>query len=159
MASEPDRIERRNERRALLTLGALSGGLVAGGILLFGDLASTSAPDIALGDLSQAQVVEIRDDRGQTVLSGEFRERTDPLGNVEKDAALADARGQQVIGEVEVEINARESEPHQELEVDIIKLAPAARFTVVIDDRAVATFTTDDRGSVDFEMESPVTPF
>lgn len=156
--TEPDRIARRNERTALLTLAALSGGLVAGGVLLFGDL-SPSAPAMQLGDLSQAQVVEIRDDRGRTVLSGEFRERTDPVGNVEKDAALVDSSGQQVIGEVEVEINKRESEPHQELEVDIISLAPAARFTVVIDDRAVAAFTTDDRGSIDFEMESPVNRF
>lgn len=156
---EPDRIARRNEWRALLSLAALSAAFVAGGVLLFGDPASSTAPIAEMGDLSHAQVVEIRDERGRTVLSGEFRARTDPAGNVEKDAALADAGGQRVIGEVEVEINPRDSEPHQELEVDVIRLAPAARFTVFIDDRAVATFTTDDRGSIDFEMESPVRPF
>jgi hypothetical protein len=147
-------IELRRERAAFLTLGALSAALLCAGVLLFGDLAARSAPEAELGDLTTAQVVEIRDASGRTVLTGEFRERTDPAGNIEKDAALADAGGEQVIGEVEVEIQPGDPPRAQELEVDIIELEPMERFTVYIDDRPVASFTTDDRGSVDFEIES-----
>jgi hypothetical protein len=42
----------------------------------------------------------------------------------------------------------------QELEIDIIKLAPRATFTVFIDDRPVTAVNTDDRGSIDLEIES-----
>ena len=59
-----------------------------------------------------------------------------------------------MIGEVELEIPAP-GRDHRlpELEVDVIHLTPRTRYTVVIDDRTVGTFTTDDRGSVDFELQ------
>jgi hypothetical protein len=59
-----------------------------------------------------------------------------------------------VIGEVELEVPAasrRDRRP--ELEVDIIGLPARQVFTVHIDDRAVASFTTDDRGSIDMELQ------
>lgn len=109
-----------------------------------------------LPDLSDASIVEIRDAGGRTVLSGEFRSHTDALGNVEKDAALSDGKGQQVVGEVEIEIPGPEAaNPHQELEIDIIRVAPNGKFSVFIDDREVLTFMSDDRGSIDVEIEGP----
>ena len=78
----------------------------------------------------------------------------DSLGNREFDAALRDSRGQTVIGEVELEIPAPGRENRRpELEVDIISLPPRQAFTVVIDDRVVGSFVTDDRGSVDMELQ------
>jgi hypothetical protein len=112
-----------------------------------------------LPDLSGAAIVEIRDARGRTVLSGEFRSRTDPLGNEEKDAALTDAKGQQVVGEVEIEIPGPEAaNPHQELEIDIIRIAPNGKFSVIIDDREILTFISDDRGSIDVEIQGGSLP-
>ena len=45
-----------------------------------------------------------------------------------------------------------------ELEVDIIGLPPRETFSIVIDDRIVGTFTTDDRGSVDMEVQEGEIP-
>ena len=124
---------------------------------------STSArsplPPIALGDVADAQVVEIRDQRGRVVLTGEFRSSVDKLGNTEKDAPLTDKQGRTVIGEVEVEIpSAARTNRRPELEVDILGLPVRETFTVVIDDRVVASFMTDDRGSVDMELQEGETP-
>ena len=114
----------------------------------------STAPVVALGDVSDAEIVEIRDHRGVGVLLGEFRSRVDVLGNTEKDAALRDRQGRKVIGEVELEIPGSDRENRRpELEVDIMGLPPNETFSVVIDDRIVGTFTTDDRGSVDMEIQ------
>ena len=128
--------------------------LIAGGLAIpmVTGAAKTPSP-ITLGNVSEAHFVEIRDPSGSTVLSGEFRSRVDSLGNTEKDAALTDSRGQTVIGEVELEIPSRaRSDRRPELEVDVIGLPPRETFRVVIDDRTVGIFTTDDRGSIDEEL-------
>jgi hypothetical protein len=152
-----DTIGRSTERRmlALLLLFCACFMLIAGAIAMTTDTGPNAAPPVlALGDVSDAAIVEIRDHRGAAVLSGEFRSRVDMLGNTEKDAALTDRRGQPVIGEVEIEIPAKTREHRRsELEVDIIGLPPRQTFTVAIDDRTVGTFRTDDRGSVDMELQ------
>jgi hypothetical protein len=107
-----------------------------------------------LRDLSGATFVEIRTLRGDVVISGELRNHVDPLGNIEKDAALLSARHERVIGEIEIEIPRQGStDLRQELEVDVISLQPLTAYQVFIDDRPVATFNTDDRGSIDIELE------
>ena len=152
--------DRRNERKAMALLFVVCGLLMAGGAgfaLVIGSPQTT--PVVELGDISEADVVEIRDHRGITVLSGEFRSRVDPLGNTEKDAALLDRGGRRVVGEVELELPASGRENRRpELEVDIMELAPQQTFTVVVDDRVVATFKTDDRGSVDMELQEGEVP-
>lgn len=129
----------------LLTIGFV-GRMYAG--------APIAAEVVTLGDLRNAHLVEIRDAGGKVVLSGEFRSRVDSLGNTEKDAELTNQRGATVIGEVEIELPAPgRDHTRPELEVDIIHLQPRQTHTVVIDDRIVATFTTDDRGSADLELQ------
>lgn len=152
MELEHGDIDWRQERNLLLTFMTLFGVFLAVTVVL-GSEARLGQP-LQLGDLSEAHIVEIRDPEGRTELSGELRTRTDPVGNVEKDAALVNRSGTEVIGEVEIEIpGAHASDRRQELEIDIIRVAPQTTFTVVIDDRPVATFTTDDRGSIDLEIE------
>jgi len=122
-------------------------------------LVPQTAPAASLPDLSDAQLVEVRNAAGRTVLSGEFRDRTDPLGNVEKDAALVDRRGRRVIGEVEIEIPGPSALLEgQELEIDIIEIEKSAKHSLFIDDREVVTFITDDRGSIDMEIQSQPAP-
>jgi hypothetical protein len=128
------------------------------GIFLFGVVLSPylmSAPDTWMArDLSDATFVEIRTLDGEVAMSGELRNRPDRLGGVEKDAALLGGTNQQVIGEIEIEIpRPGVSNPRQELEVDVISLKPRTSYQVVVNDRPVAQFTTDDRGSVDVEFE------
>ena len=143
----------RQARKLFLAFVTVCGLFLAVGVAL--GSGRRARPPLVMGDLSDAQIVEIRDDAGATILSGEFRLRIDSLGNLERDAALTDRSGAKVIGEVEIDIPAAgASDGRQELEVDIIRLAPRASFTVVIDDRPVAGFNTDDRGSVDIEIGS-----
>jgi hypothetical protein len=150
----------RNERRVLTLFALACGILIAIGIavpLLTG--AHTAPVPVSLGNVMEAQIVEIRDHRGRVVLTGEFRTRRDALDNIEKDAALTAPRGDRVIGEIEVEIPAAaRSHRRPELEVDVLGLAPRQIFSVVIDDRVVGSFTTDDRGSVDMEIQEGEAP-
>jgi hypothetical protein len=113
-----------------------------------------SQGNIVLGHLSEAHIVEIRDASGKGILSGEFRSRTDSIGNTEKDAALMDPSGKQVIGEIELEFPpAGRTDRRPELEVDVVGLPPNQRFTVVVDNQPVGIFVTDDRGSADLEVQ------
>lgn len=147
---------RSNERRSLLLLlGGCAALLVLSlGLNSFGTIGRSSEAGLRLGDAAEAQIVEIRDHRGVAVMSGEFRTRQDSLSNTEKDAALMDRQGRRVLGEVEVEIPAPGREDRRpELEVDIIGLPANETFTVAIDDRQIASFTTDDRGSIDVELQ------
>ncbi len=148
------------ERRTRLLLAVLCGPLIAGGMVLTsGRDAANARQPVTLGDVSSADLVEIRNHGNDTVLSGEFRVRQDMLGNTELDAALHDRDGDAVIGEVEIEIPvAGRGDRRPELEVDIIGLAPRETFTVAIDDRIVGSFTTDDRGSVDMELQEGELP-
>jgi len=108
----------------------------------------------ALSKVKEASIVEVRDPEGRAVLLGEFRAHTDPLGNTEYDAAFYDHKGTKVIGEVELDIPpSSRTDRRPELELDIIGLPPRKNFKLVIDDREVATFSTDDRGSIDREIQ------
>ena len=140
-------------KQAALMIGACL-ALIATGVIVSLALEPGERGGPVLGNLSGAEIVEIRDANGQAVLHGEFRSRQDAVGNTEKDAALYDRRGRSVIGEVEIEIPASDRSVRRvELEVDIIGLPPRQTFYVVIDDRPVWRFETDDRGSVDREMQ------
>ena len=153
-------LDRSKERRAVALLFVVCSVLMISGIVFA--VAAGAVPDmpvLELGDVSEAHVVEIRDQSGVTVLSGEFRSRTDSLGGTEKDAALLDRRGRRVVGEIELEVPAADRPNRRpELEVDIIELPPRQTFTVVVDDRPVASFATDDRGSVDMELQEGELP-
>jgi hypothetical protein len=168
-ANQPDPVEdetfsTRRDPSAELRMGvwltAICVLLIAGGLAIPMVTGAGKTPSpITLGDVSEAHLVEIRDASGSTVLSGEFRSRVDSLGNTEKDAALTDSRGQTVIGEVELEIPSRaRNDRRPELEVDVIGLPPRETFRVVIDDRTVGVFTTDDRGSIDEELQEGEMP-
>lgn len=148
------------DRRTLLELVLFSLAVISTGLAL-----QAISPDqpphglTGLGDLSAAHIVEIRDGRGAVVLSGEFRSRVDSLGNIEKDAELTNQRGETVIGEIEIELPAAGREHRRtELEVDVIHLQPRQRYTIAIDDRTVAEFTSDDRGNVDLELQEGEAP-
>ncbi len=153
-------IERAGERRLVGLLATTYALLIAGGIAIpVLTNANANPATLVLGDVSEAQIVEIRDAGGRPILSGEFRSTVDAVGNTEKDAALTDGRGRAVIGEVELEIPAPSRENRRtELEVDIMGLPPRGIFTVVIDDRVVSTFAADDRGSVDMELQEGEPP-
>lgn len=139
--------------RPIVLLCGVCVALIAIAVAIRGPLAAAQPP-LSLDNITSADIVEIRDAQGNAVLTGEFRTRVDALGNTEKDAALRNRDGSTVIGEVELEIPVEGRENRRpELEVDIISLEPNQTYTVAIDDRPVATFTADDRGSIDVELQ------
>jgi hypothetical protein len=149
-------MDSRTSHRMAFTLVAVLLPVVIAGFIVQAsvDLPSSESITATLSEVADGHLVEIRDARGAVVLSGEFRSRVDSLGNTEKDAELTDMQGRTVIGEVELEIPANGRDHRRpELEVDVIHLQPRQRYTVVIDDRTVGTFTTDDRGSADLELQ------
>jgi hypothetical protein len=161
MANAPHTVIEPSMHKGALLLVVLCGLLIAAGTASKPVTDSRATlPAIVLGDdVSGAEMVEIRDYRGDAVLSGEFRSHVDILGNTEKDAALLDRHGRSVIGEIELEIPAATRQDRRpELEVDIIGLPARQRFTVVIDDRVVGAFITDDRGGVDLELQEGEVP-
>ncbi|MGE0703152.1 MAG: hypothetical protein AB7F99_07235 [Vicinamibacterales bacterium] len=139
-------------RKVMLSIAALAIPCIA---LAWSLSPAAPAQGVEFGDLSGASFVEIRTMDGDVAMSGELRNRFDAVGDTEKDAALHGQHSEQVVGEVEIEI-PRPGSPNakQELEVDVISLEPRTSYQVFVDDRAVATFTTDDRGSIDIELSS-----
>lgn len=159
MDEAEERAYYRREKRLMATLGGMCGLVMAAGLTMTRLTGASAPPPLVLGDMSEAHIVEIRDHRGEVALSGEFRTSIDSVGNTEKDASLIDRRNRRVIGEIEVELPAPgRANRRPELEVDIIGLPPHASFVVVIDDREVGAFTTDDRGSVDMELQEGEQP-
>jgi hypothetical protein len=144
-----------SHRMAITLFAVLLPAVVAGLIVQASvNLPPSESITATLSQVADGHLVEIRNSAGSVVLSGEFRSRVDSLGNMEKDAELTDQQGRTVIGEVELEIPAAGREHRRpELEVDVIHLQPRQRYTVVVDDRTVGTFTTDDRGSADMELQ------
>ena len=144
-----------SHRMAITLVAVLLPAVVAGFIVQASvNLPPSESITATLSQVADGHLVEIRNSAGAVVLSGEFRSRVDSLGNMEKDAELTDQQGRTVIGEVELEIPAAGREHRRpELEVDVIHLQPRQRYIVVVDDRTVGTFTTDDRGSADMELQ------
>ena len=143
---------RNYDRIPLALVGVLALFLTAGAAATW--LAPASDDPPPLPDLSEAQLVEVRNASGRTVLSGEFREVVDPLGNMTRDADL-NRQGHHVVGEVEIRVAGPTSiAPGQELEIDLVEMESNTKYSLFIDDREVATFTTDDRGSIDMEVQA-----
>lgn len=154
------RAYRKRERRLIATLAGMCGSVIVVGLAVSPLSGAAGVPAVfALGNIKEANIVEIRDHRGEVALSGEFRSSVDSVGNTELDASLIDRRDRRVIGEIELELPAPgRANRRPELEVDIIGLPPRTSFVVVIDDRQVGSFITDDRGSVDMELQEGERP-
>ena len=60
--------------------------------------------------------------------------------------------GKRPAGKAEVEVSAKNGSVDKELEVDVHKLAPGAAFSLLIDGRQEASFTTDRHGAAELEL-------
>ena len=89
-------------------------------------------------NLTDAKVVEIRDDGGRVVLRGTFSNFAARL--VSNDTA-AKARG---LAEIEIEKSGAATK--HEIEVAVENLPALATFKLVVDGKEVATFTTSKAG-------------
>lgn len=108
-----------------------------------------------VSDLAAAKLVEIKDAAGQIVLSGNFIVENKRDGGVEGKALLtATGINAGAKGEAEFEVSKnRNGATEKELEVSVRKLAPATSFSMFVDGKQVATFSTNQRGAAEVEMK------
>ena len=144
---------RRKTTMGLIGVGTVACLLTAVGLTRLDGSDDAGTLPAALGDLSRATAVEVKDAEGRVVLSGTFgTEQKDDDGARERKAALAAASGPGE-GEAEIEVTA-DATPRVELEVEVENLAASQTFTVYVDGQQAATLTTDARGKAEVELSS-----
>lgn len=102
----------------------------------------------ALSRLPEAKLVEIKDEAGQVVLSGEFTTASNTKIEIERVATLTGPGGAtnaKGIAEIEL-VKDGDKFSKQELEVAVEGLAKAANFKLFVDDAEVIVFTTNKSG-------------
>ena len=101
-----------------------------------------------LNRLPEARLVEIKDEAGKVVLSGEFTTASDTKLEIERVATLTGSGGATgVKGKAEIElVKSGDNFSKQELEVSVEGLARAANFKLFVDDAEVITFKTNKAG-------------
>ena len=111
---------------------------------------------LALNRLSEAKLVEIKDEAGQVVLSGAFATTSDMKTEIERAATLAAADGAtSATGKAEIElVKNGDAFSKQELEVALAGLAKATNFKLFVDDAEVIAFTTNKSGKAAMKFSS-----
>ena len=102
----------------------------------------------SLDRLLDAKLIEIKDETGQVVLSGEFTTASDTKIEIERVATLKGPGGATApkgIAEIEL-VKSGDKFSKQELEVAVEGLAKAANFKLFVDDAEVIAFTTNKSG-------------
>src|SRR5262245_36030704 len=101
-----------------------------------------------LNRLPEARLVEIKDEAGQVVLSGEFTTTSDTNLEIERVATLTSPGGATgVKGKAEIElVKSGDKFSKRELEVAVEGLARAANFKLFVDDVEVIAFKTNKAG-------------
>ncbi len=146
-------------RSSMIILSALAIGatsvLAVGAARLVGEEVKAALP-AEFADVSGVAAVEVKDAAGRVVLQGAFgAAEADDDGDVERKATLAAKDGSSASGEAEVETGkAGSGAAKQEVEVSVEKLAPSATYTIHLDGRQAASFTTDDKGKAEVELTS-----
>jgi hypothetical protein len=144
---------RRKTTMGLIGVGTVACLLSAVGLARLDGSDEAGTLPAALGDLSRASAVEVKDAEGRVVLSGTFgAEQKDDDGARERKAALAATSGP-AKGEAEIEVTA-DATPRVELEIEVENLAASQTFTVYVDGQQAATLTTDARGKAEVELSS-----
>jgi hypothetical protein len=146
-------MERKTKMGLVGVVTVACGALAAVGLARLDGADSVGPIPAALGDLSRASAVEVKDAAGQVVLKGTFgAEQTDDDGAKERKAMLAATTGAGK-GEAEIEITA-DSTPRVELEIEVEDLSAAQTFTMFVDGPQAATLTTDASGDGEVELSS-----
>jgi hypothetical protein len=113
----------------------------------------------SLSDLAAVKLVEIKDATGQLILSGNFIAENKQGGDIEGQALLTGTGVNAMAkGEAEFEVSRnKHGGTEEELEVSVRKLTPSTSFSLFIDGRQVATFSTNLRGAAELEMKDAPT--
>jgi hypothetical protein len=127
-----------------------------------GSAVATAAQDRTLpasvGDLGQAQLVEVRDQSGQALLAGTLTTSKNTPKKMERTAELTSPSGQKAKGEVEVEIDRKDGvATKDEVELELENLPVMATFQLFIDGQTVTSFVTTKAGKAKLELGRKLT--
>lgn len=99
----------------------------------------------ALNRLPEAKLVEVKDEAGQVILSGEFTTASDTAKELERVAVLTGAGAAK--GKAEIELVKRDANfSKQELEVALEGLAATGNFKLYVDGTEVIAFKANRGG-------------
>jgi hypothetical protein len=109
----------------------------------------------AVGDLTAAQLIEVRDQAGQVLLNGTFTTSKNTAKETERTAELASPTGQKKLeGEAEVEIERKNGvATKDELELEVEHLPAMTTCEVFIDGTRVGSFVTSKSGKAKLKFE------
>ena len=117
-------------------------------------IAQQPASLASLGDLSAAQLVEVRERDGQVLLHGTLMTEENTPKETERKADLASPSGQAAKGEIEIEIERKDGlVTKNEIEVEVEKLPAMIDCDVLLDGRTIGTFVTNKKGKGKLELE------
>ena len=106
-----------------------------------------------IGDLNTVQLVEVIDSKGEVLLHGTMKTKTNTPKEIERKAELVSPTGQKAKGEAEIEIERKDSEVKNEVEVKVQGLPINTQCELRLDGRAAASFLTTKSGRASFELE------
>lgn len=109
---------------------------------------------LSLENLERSNLVEIKDETGNVVLSGSFAVATEKDGDIEGVAKLASRTGG-ATGNVELEVSKQhDGSVIKEIEKEVKKLKPATTFNVYVDGQLVSSLRTNARGAAELELSN-----
>lgn len=109
----------------------------------------------SVNDLQQAQLIEIRNDAGATIMKGNFVTKHDGADEIERKAKLSGSAGS---GSAEIDISKKKGAvKDQELELDLERLLYGAAYKIFIDNNEVFAFSADNKGKANLKLSSKLT--
>ena len=133
-------------------LGLTAAIMLSTGITLASQAKTTIPP--AVGNLNNAQLVEVRDQSGQVLLHGTFKTSSNKPKETERAADLESPSGQQSKGKAELEIKHKNgADTRDEVEASMEKLPTMTQLELFIDGRHVTSFMTSKSGTAKVKLD------
>src|SRR6187401_484762 len=107
-----------------------------------------------VGDLNDAQLIEVRDQNGQVLLQGTLKTSKNTEKETEREATLASPSGEKAEGEFETEVELKKGVVAlEEVELSVKHLPALTQCELFIDGRHVTTLTTSTSGKAKLKLQ------
>jgi len=109
----------------------------------------------SLSNLQQAQLIEIKNDSGVTIMKGTFATKEDKADEMKRETKLSGVAG---IGSAEIEISKKKGQvKDQELELELERLLYGAPYKIFVDSKEVFAFSADHHGKASLKLSTKIT--
>ena len=107
-----------------------------------------------VGDLNDAQLIEVRDQNGQVLLQGTLKTSKNTAKETEREATLESPSGEKAEGEFETEVELKKGVVAlEEVELSVKHLPALTQCELFIDGRHVTTLTTSTSGKAKLKLQ------